>query len=127
VRRITEYCKNKKGYKDILRACQPIIEKFDKKEKIDGSGAVGELSEVYLLKSGLNYKIGHADDPMRRAIEIGTLLAEKPELIHSIKTDDPVGVETYWHKRFEEKRKRGEWFKLNTQDIKAFKRWKKIY
>lgn len=127
VKKIVEYCKNKKGYKDILKACQPIIEKFDKKEKIDDSVTISELEEVYLLKSGLDYKIGHADDPIRRASEIGTLLAERPELIHSFKTDDPAGVESYWHKRFQEKRKRGEWFKLNSQDVKAFKRWKKIY
>lgn len=125
VGKIIEYCKNRKGYEDILKACQPIMEKFDKKEKNNISETSCKISKVYLLKSGLNYKIGYGDDPMRRASEM-TLLAEKPVVIHFFETDDPVGVESYWHKRFEKKRGRGEWFKLKPQDVKAFKRWKKL-
>jgi hypothetical protein len=49
-----------------------------------------------------------------------------PKTIHSIETDDPIGVETYWHSRFSAKRGEGEWFELSPEDIKAFKRWKRI-
>jgi hypothetical protein len=81
---------------------------------------------VYLFKSGRYYKIGKTNDTVRRGKEIRVQLPERTDLIHAIKTDDPSGVEAYWHKRFESKRKQGEWFDLRPSDIKAFKRWRKI-
>ena len=84
------------------------------------------MGYVYLLKSGRYYKIGKAVAPDRRRYEIGLQLPEKAEPVHSIETDDPSGVEAYWHRRFAEKRGEGEWFDLSAEDIKAFKRWKRI-
>jgi hypothetical protein len=58
--------------------------------------------------------------------EIGVELPLRLEPIHVITTDDPVGVETYWHRRFAEKRLKNEWFALSPDDVRAFKRWRRI-
>lgn len=84
---------------------------------------------VYLLKHGSRreYKIGRTINPLRREGELGIQLPEQLKPVHYIETDDPAGVENYWHARFASKRKLGEWFALSVADVRAFKRWKRIY
>lgn len=77
---------------------------------------------VYLLKSGKFYKIGKTNSLDRRQYEIGLQLPEAVQPIHSIETDDPSGIEAYWHNRFKEKRMNGEWFQLDAVDIRAFRK-----
>lgn len=76
------------------------------------------------MKSGRFYKVGRSHAAGRREYEIGIQLPESLRTIHMIRTDDPTGIEEYWHKRFAAKRKKGEWFDLNAADISVFRRRK---
>ena len=85
-----------------------------------------DVGYVYLMKSGRHFKIGRSNSVGRREWELGIKIPIPPSTIHSIETDDPPGVEAYWHRRFAGKRGEGEWFNLTADDIAAFKRWKRI-
>ena len=79
---------------------------------------------VYLLKSGPHYKVGRSDTLEKRIRQISIALPESVILDHAIETDDPVGIEAYWHRRFAPQRLNGEWFKLGTSELSAFRRRK---
>ena len=124
--KIIEYCKDKIGYDDVVKLCEPILEKFSEGENTDDLSSNQSLGAVYLFRHGKYYKIGKTNDTVRRGNELKIQLPENLDLIHEIKTDDPSGIEAYWHRRFEAKRMNGEWFDLNSNDLRAFKRWRKI-
>ncbi len=111
-------------WKDIVAIC----DSSSPPKGVDGKESSPETyGYVYLIKSGKFHKIGRTNSPGRRGYEVALQLPEEIETVHLIKTDDPVGVEAYWHERFKDKRKKGEFFELPAEDIRAFKRWKKIW
>jgi len=80
---------------------------------------------VYMMRSGRRYKIGHTNSPSRRHREVRLDLPDPTSIVHTIATDDPVGIESYWLGRFEAKRVRHtEFFNLDASDLAAFKRRK---
>lgn len=124
---IKTYCEERGGMEDVIELCIPHIRSAPKLPKEDVQD-VPSTGYVYMVKHGTRkeYKIGRTTNPDQRMYRLDTLLPEVPQPIHSIKTDDPVGVERYWHNRFKEKRMPGtrEWYKLDANDIKIFKKMK---
>ena len=121
IAKLRAYCHGQTGHADVLALCLPPT---------DNSSAEGptqkkvetEFGFVYLLKSGRHYKIGYSNAVGRRERELAIQLPDRCSVVHSIKTDDPAGIEAYWHRRFDQKRKNGEWFELDPSDVRAFKR-----
>jgi len=127
VSKVAEYCRQKSGFEDVLRMCEAASPKSKSdKGPVEGLESVENIGIVYLIRSGRFYKIGKTKSIGRREYDLAIQLAEKPTTIHIIKTDDPDGIETYWHRRFAAKRKNGEWFDLSPADVKAFKKWIRI-
>ena len=125
VARLHAFCERTSGWSDVAALCEAMTAPSD--DDAESSGA-DDLTEgfVYLalMRVGREkrFKIGKANLVDQRARQIAVTLPEELELVHSIRTDDAYGIEAYWHKRFAEKRRSGEWFTLSVADVSAFKR-----
>jgi hypothetical protein len=119
---VADYSRARTGYDDVIAACDAIRPVNAKEQKLELSGNSETFGFVYLFKSGRHFKLGRSNSVGRREYELKLQLPEKPVKVHEIRTDDPLGIETYWHNRFAPKRRGGEWFDLTTADVRAFKR-----
>jgi hypothetical protein len=124
VSQLLEHCRNHHGYEEVVRLCEAYTPRKQPRESPRPESEESTIGFVYLIKSGRFYKIGRTNCTERRERELAIQLPERAATVHVIRTDDPSGIEAYWHKRFEAKRKNGEWFELAAADVAAFKRRK---
>lgn len=122
--KLIDYCKAHSGYEDIAEICDGLTKVPNPPADGDRGGPEESFGFVYLMKAGSNYKIGRSNSAGRREYELKIQLPDRASTVHTIRTDDPSGIEAYWHQRFSAKRKNGEWFALDSSDVKAFKRRK---
>src|SRR5665213_846030 len=130
--KLLKFCADSGEYTDI----EEVIRSIPIKETLAFSNKEDDVEitngYVYLVDAQDSYKIGSTRAPYRRVAEIANQSAKGAELLHLISTDDPEGIERYWHRRFHEKKvvginkQSGEWFSLSAEDIRAFKRRKSM-
>lgn len=106
------------GWSDVAAILADVPDEPEPENPAEPTGA------VYLLRHGPHHKIGCSRAPDHRLTELRLMLPPQSHVVHMIKTDDPHGVESYWHRRYAEKRVRGEWFRLTREDVAAFRRWR---
>jgi hypothetical protein len=119
--KLRQHCSAVPKYASLL----PLIDaSFETAGSEQSAGQQTESVEgfVYLVKMGKHYKIGRTFSMPRRHRELALELPEKLKPIHVIRTDDPSGIEAYWHKRFQAKCTNGEWFALSPADVSIFKK-----
>jgi len=114
IEEILDFCRGHTDYEDIVDVCNLAT---SYQFQVDNSPFAGF---VYLMRSSGFYKIGRTNSIERRRSELSIQLPEKLTTVHQIATDDPVGVEAYWHRRFANNRVNGEWFRLSSEDVQAF-------
>jgi len=123
--KVLEYCRRTPGYEDVAEICERRAaaegDATSSRRPTKGTEADGF---VYMLRSGRSYKIGRSNAFGRRERDLAIQLPNKPDTVHVIRTDDPPGIEAYWHERFKVKRRGGEWFELDAADVAAFRRRK---
>ncbi len=121
-RRLLEFCEAKSDLVDVASICRSLVlASGDDDEEDDGLGK-SSVGYVYLMKMGRYYKIGRSNAVGRRHYEVGLKMPEKVVIVHELETDDPAGIEAYWHNRFADRRREGEWFNLSAEDVRAFRR-----
>lgn len=130
LRAVVEHLSDKPDYADVREVCLATLERSPARAVAEAEdGTASDYGFVYLIRGrGGEYKIGRTAllvDQRRSQLSTGSSV--DLEVVHEIKTDDPAGVEAYWHKRLADRRLRGEWFKLSAADVRDFRRWRRIF
>jgi hypothetical protein len=107
-----------------LKICRPLAIEFEKETAVPD--AIFEAcGYVYLFRDSTAHKIGSSIDPASRRLTLQTGNPRAIQLVHQIITDDPKGIEDYWHRRFAARRRLAaggtEWFDLRKEDIAIFR------
>lgn len=127
LKKVLDYCRGKSDYADVVKLCEEALSLSSAPEPTTRAEQASSGFVYLAMGHRGEYKIGRTNLVDRRVSELGTTSPVELKLMHEIKTDDPNGVEAYWHRRFADRRMRGEWFKLTAADVKAFKRWRSIF
>ncbi len=122
LRHLMDFAKQHPEYQDVYAMCAPLVKSApDEVSALRRSASVpGRVYMIYSHSLKL-YKIGESDDLKRRYQEIQSAVPGKLEDIHVLETDDPAGIERYWHRRFKHNKRINEWFELSANDVEAFK------
>lgn len=122
IAKLRAYCAARSKFANVVSL---IAEHARKNPRTGASAPVSTIGFVYMMRSGRRYKIGFTSSPSRRHREIRLDLPERTDLVHSIETDDPKGIEAYWHNRYAAQRVRDtEFFELSASDVATFKKRK---
>jgi hypothetical protein len=120
---------------NTLEACQKVV--FNKLNLDLETNAVNEdfihnpsrtalinnpAPYIYLMKNNLNglYKIGYSKKPYKRE---STLQSQEPDITMILLRKAPFEVENALHRKFKDKRVRGEWFELTNTEVREIEKF----
>ena len=124
--RLLQFCKKNERYRNLVELIEssPHTIPTEEQDISESKNTKESTGYVYLMQFGNEYKIGNSNNVEKRFRQLRTQMPYEGKIIHTIETGDPEGIETYWHQYFDDKRLKGEWFKLTADDVKYFKRRK---
>lgn len=123
---LLRWCRDEPAFQDVARMLESTVPLQDGNSTLETRGRKIVTGYVYLMRYGAHgkdFKIGHTENVQRRQSQIDMVSPRDVRVVHSIETDDPEGIEKYWHERFSERRvKTKEVFHLTPDDVAAFRR-----